>query len=146
MFRRKWMTGAAALLLGAGLASTMSALPALGQNSPPSAAVKLLPTGKIVARGAVADISVRVFCPAGDSAGISIQLNQNSGKTIVGGQGSGQTTCTGQAKTVTVKVLADVGGRPFVAKTTYSQATLEVCTISFTCNFSNAARVVKLTK
>src|SRR5262249_36998031 len=92
-----------ALVVGGGVGAAVPAMAAVGQSSsPPSSAITILSPGILLARGAVADVSVRVMCQPGDFVLISYSLTERSQRTIVSAPGNAALTCTETPQTVTM--------------------------------------------
>jgi len=126
--------GLAAVVVGAGLAFGIPALPAVGQVSPPAImSVQLTGEATLVAKGAALSVPVEVRCPAGSPfQGLSVQVTQRAGSKIANGfGGTNDFVCTGATQIVTVTVQAQ--GAAFKKGPAAGQATLFACTTDFGC-------------
>jgi len=118
-------------------------LPAVGDSSPPVAAIRLSSPARIADRGAVAFVPVLIACPAGDQPGIQVQLTERSGHAIAQGFGSGfNVVCTGGIQRVVIAVTPT--NKPFVAGVAFGQAQMFDCSPFVGCATGNDQRNVKL--
>ncbi len=104
---------AAALVGGSALAFAVPALPAVGESSPPGAFSVEIGDGQIVARGAQAQVTYLVQCPAGSSAFLSASLTQRVGNGVADGFAGDTVECTGAPQSVTLLFSAQSGGKAF---------------------------------
>lgn len=111
-----------ALIAGMGLALAVPASQAVGLSSPPSPTIRVVSPGKIADRGAVAFVTVRVACPAGEQQSASLQLTERSGNGVAQGFGSAPVSCTGNFQRVTITMTANT--KPFVPGNAFAQAQL----------------------
>lgn len=116
---------AAGLIGVAAITFALPVMPAVGQASVPTAAIRVKPQGKIADRGAVAFVPVRIACPAGMQAEVGVSLTERSGKNLATGTAYTERTCTGAFQTVTVTVTPT--NAPFVRGTAFATANLILC-------------------
>jgi hypothetical protein len=136
-----------ALVVGGGVGAALPAMAAVGQSSsPPSSAISILSPGTLLARGAVADVSVRVMCQPGDFVIISYALTERSQRIVISGSGNASFTCTETPQSVTMALVAFSYGPPFAAGSAYAQASFVDCPPSLPCTFTNTAATIKLKK
>jgi hypothetical protein len=108
MTPRRWVRIAIAITLGAALAATLPALPAVSQQSPPPPMVELGDTATLAARGAGLLVTVTITCPA-DSffADLFVSVSQRRGSRVANGSGFvSNIDCTGAPQEITVPVQA----------------------------------------
>ena len=126
--------GLAAVAVGAVLAFSMGAMPAVGQISPPSVfSLNIGDSATLVAKGAAVTIPVSVRCPA-DSPfqSVSVQVTQRAGSKIASGTGgTSDFACNGATQTVNVQVNAQ--GMAFKKGTATAQASMFACSPTFGC-------------
>jgi hypothetical protein len=123
---RRWVRIAIAITLGAALAATLPALPAVSQQSPPPPVIEIEDTATLAARGAAVLVDVTVTCPAdSDFAELSVEVSQRRGGRTASGFGFVEVTCTGEPQTITVPVLAF--NAPFRQGVAFATARLFVC-------------------
>lgn len=127
MTPRRWVRIAIAITLGAALAATLPALPAVSQQSPPPPMVEIADTATLAAGGAAVLVTVTVTCPAGsDFADLSVSVSQRRGSRAASGSGFvSEFTCTGEPQEITVPVLAS--GATFRKGVAFATAQLFVC-------------------
>jgi hypothetical protein len=136
---RRWIRIAIAIALGAALAATLPALPAVSQQSPPPPMVEIGDTATLAARGAAALVEVTVTCPAGEDAFLSVGLSQRRGSRAATGFGGLEFTCTGEPQTLTVPVLAN--NATFKQGVAFATAELFVCGRFFCGSVSDAEEI-----
>jgi hypothetical protein len=137
---RRWIRIAIAIALGAALAATLPALPAVSQQSPPPPMIEIEDTATLAARGAAVLVQVTVTCPAdSDFADLSVEVSQRRGGRIANGFGFTSVTCTGEPQTITVEVLAF--GAPFRQGVAFARATLFACGPSFCGQVTDAEEI-----
>jgi len=123
---RRWVRIAIAITLGAALAATLPALPAVSQQSPPPPMVEIADTATLAARGAALFVTVTVTCPAdSDFAQLFVSVSQRRGSRAANGSGYVEFTCTGEPQEITVPVLAF--GATFRQGVAFATAELFVC-------------------
>jgi hypothetical protein len=143
MIRHKRIVGALVVGGAVGLVGVLGMLPAIGQKSPPSSPVILLPAGNVVARGAAATASAYVVCHPGDYASLTITLSERSGKHIASGSGrANQIGCSGQIQTIRVTVIPH-GATPFVKGSAFARARFEDCGY-YSCGQTAVSHNIKL--
>jgi hypothetical protein len=127
MSPRRWIRIAVAITLGAALAATLPALPAVSQQSPPPPMVEIADTATLAARGAAVLVTVTVTCPAdSDFAQLFVSVSQRRGSRVANGSGFiSDFTCTGEPQEITVPVLAF--GASFRQGVAFATAELFVC-------------------
>src|SRR5918995_162077 len=127
MTPRRWVRIAIAITLGAALAATLPALPAVSQQSPPPPVVEIGDTATLAARGAGLFVTVTVTCPAdSDFADLFVSVSQRRGSRVANGSGFvSNIDCTGEPQEVIVPVQAF--GATFRAGVAFATAELFVC-------------------
>ena len=127
MSPRHWVRIAVAITLGAALAATLPALPAVSQQSPPPPMVEIADTATLAAGGAALFVTVTVTCPAdSDYAELYVSVSQRRGSRVANGSGYvSEFTCTGEPQEITVPVLAY--GATFRQGVAFATAQLYVC-------------------
>jgi hypothetical protein len=136
-----------ALAIGVGAVFAL-ALPAgasvsLQSQSPPVAAVKLGNQAKINAKGAVVFPTVKVTCPPGSFAQLTVQVTETVGNNIASGATSEEIEpCTGTVQKLTVAVTPI--NHPFRKGVAFGQAWLTVCT--FNCHTFRNQHNIQLVK
>jgi hypothetical protein len=144
MFRRRWLTAAAALIAGGGIAVSVGILPAVGQSSPPASPVFIGHTATLVARGAAAKSFAYVVCQPGDFVTLQISLTEKVGKRIATGTGVDQGfVCNGLIEKVTVPIPAT--GTAFTKGVAFGQAYFQDCGF-FSCGIASSSGKVSLIK
>ena len=139
---KPWHKASLAVAAGITLGAAFPALAAVGNASPPAAAVQLGSTATLVAKGAGVDVPVQVTCPSGDFGNLNVTLTERTGKDIAQAFGSTPVTCNGGAQNVVVPLTAQL--HPFKTGTALGSASLfAFCFPSF-CNASDS-RTIKLT-
>jgi hypothetical protein len=141
MHKNRWMSVAAALVVGGGAAAALGVLPAVGQSSPPSNAIIVGSTAKIIDRGVAAKPYAYVVCPPGSTISqLSFKLTERSGKFIASGSGYTDINCTGEIETVTVPVTARA--HPFVSGKGFAEAEFFYCGNYGGCTGNTANRTI----
>jgi hypothetical protein len=126
MSPRRWVRIAIAITLGAALAATLPALPAVSQQSPPPPMVEIGDTATLAARGAGLFVTVTVTCPAdSDFADLYVSVSQRRGSRVANGSGYVSVDCTGEPQEITVPVTAF--GATFRQGVAFATAELFVC-------------------
>jgi hypothetical protein len=141
MTPRRWVRIAIAITLGAALAATLPALPAVSQQSPPPPMVEIGDTATLAARGAGLLVTVTVTCPAdSDFADLFVSVSQRRGGRVASGSGFvGNIDCTGEPQEVTVAVTAF--GAPFRQGVAFATAELFVCGPFFCDSVTDAEEI-----
>jgi hypothetical protein len=136
---RRWIRIAIAIALGAALAATLPALPAVSQQSPPPPVIEIEDTATLAARGAAALVEVTVTCPAGEQTFLQVGVSQRRGSRAASGYGQTEFTCTGAPQTFTVPVLAN--NATFRQGVAFAEAQLFVCGRFFCGSVTDAEEI-----
>jgi hypothetical protein len=141
MTTRRWVRIAIAITLGAALAATLPALPAVSQQSPPPPMVEIGDTATLAARGAALLVTVTVTCPAdSDFADLFVSVSQRRGSRVANGGGFvGNIDCTGEPQEITVPVQAF--GATFRQGVAFATAELFVCGPFFCGSVTDAEEI-----
>jgi hypothetical protein len=149
MHRSGWGRTLIAIFVGGVLASAVSVLPAVGQDSPPHPVVDI-GTGRLVAKGAAVDVPVTYTCGPGelDFGYLYVQLSQRTQQGRLA-QGYGYTNdivCDGTPHTVIVQVDAGsyYGGVAFKSGVALAEATLVVRLEGFTTEVESVREEIRL--
>jgi hypothetical protein len=136
---RRWIRIAVAIALGAALAATLPALPAVSQQSPPPPVIEIEDTATLAARGAAVLVEVTVTCPAGEQTFLSVGVSQRRGSRAASGFGFVEFTCTGAPQTLTVPVLAN--NATFRQGVAFATAEMFICTRFFCGSVTDAEEI-----
>jgi hypothetical protein len=136
---RRWIRIAVAIALGAALAATLPALPAVSQQSPPPPVIEIEDTATLAARGAAVLVEVTVTCPAGEEAFLQVGVSQRRGSRAATGFGFVEYTCTGAPQTLTVPVLAN--NATFRQGVAFATAETFICTRFFCGSVTDAEEI-----
>jgi hypothetical protein len=108
--RTKTALAAIAIAGGAVLATGSLATPAVAFFSPPLLLqISVQSPATLVARGAGANVTLKVECAGTRTAFAEVVLTERVGKQIAQGFGSTEIGCTGQTQTVLIEVVAQPG-------------------------------------
>ena len=130
------------LLLGLPVLAVGVAAPVSAQTTPTIA----FTSATLIAKGAGVDVDAAITCDVSTSfAGVSVTVTQRSGNVVVDGSGSVSplSPCTGEPQTVTVRVLAAAGGRPFKVGEAVATGHLDVCG-PFGCESVNTSETIRI--
>jgi hypothetical protein len=136
---RRWIRIAIAIALGAALAATLPALPAVSQQSPPPPVIEIEDTATLAARGAAVLVEVTVTCPAGEQTFLNVGISQRRGSRAASGFGFVEFTCTGAPQTLTVPVLAF--NATFKQGVAFATAEMFICTRFFCGSVTDAEEI-----
>jgi len=149
MHRSAWVRTLIAIVIGSALASALSVLPAVGQDSPPHPVVDI-GTGRLVAKGAAVDVPVTYTCGPGDLVYgyLYVELTQRTQQGRLA-QGFGFTediVCDGTPHTVIVRVTPDAyfGGVAFKSGVALATATLVIRLEGFGREVESAQEEIRL--
>jgi len=149
MHRSAWVRTLIAIVIGSALASAISVLPAVGQDSPPHPVVDI-GTGRLVAKGAAVDVPVTYTCGPGDLVYgyLYVELTQRTQQGRLA-QGFGFTediVCDGTPHTVIVRVTPDAyfGGVAFKSGVALATATLVIRLEGFGREVESAQEEIRL--
>jgi hypothetical protein len=131
---RRWIRIAVAIALGAALAATLPALPAVSQQSPPPPVIEIEDTAT-----AAALVEVTVTCPAGEQTFLQVGVSQRRGSRAATGFGFVEFTCTGAPQTLTVPVLAN--NATFRQGVAFATAEMFICTRFFCGSVTDAEEI-----
>jgi hypothetical protein len=137
MPRSGWGRTLIAIFIGGVLASAVTVLPAVGQDSPPHPVVDIA-TGRLVAKGAAVNVPVTYTCGPGDLVVgyLYVELSQRTqqGRLARGYGYTNDIICDGTPQTVILQVAADTyfGGVAFKSGVALATVTLVVRLEGFT--------------
>jgi hypothetical protein len=149
MHRSGWGRTLIAIFIGGVLASAVTVLPAVGQDSPPHPVVDI-GTGRLVAKGAAVDVPVTYTCGPGDLdfGYLYVQLSQRiqQGRLAQGFGFTEDIICDGTPHTVTVRVTPDPYGAAaaFKSGVALAEATLVVRLEGFTTEVESVSEEIRL--
>ena len=110
LLRTKKALAAVVIAGGAAVAAVGPAAPAVAFFSPPLLLeIQDLSPATLIAKGAGADVTVKIECAGASTASVSVSLTESVGKKIASGFGSTQVGCTNSNQTVLVQVIAQHG-------------------------------------
>ncbi|HWH00773.1 MAG TPA: hypothetical protein VNV66_16000 [Pilimelia sp.] len=133
------------------LTVTLLALSLFGSMLPTSASAASTLTADVtsvtvVARGAAVDINTTVVCPAGMSGHLELNITQRSGGGLARGVNDAFVACTGEPQTVTMQLLASIGGEFFRPGDAIVTAYLYTCGDGSGCQWTRVDETVRITK
>lgn len=96
-----------ALAAGAALAMTLPAGASVTAASPPDSVIQVQSPGLLQARGVAVTVPVLLVCAPDQTGGVSVNLTERVGNDLATGSGYTQVSCTGEAQTVDVTVVAN---------------------------------------
>jgi hypothetical protein len=149
MPRSGWGRILIAIFIGGVLASAVTVLPAVGQDSPPHPVVDI-GTGRLVAKGAAVNVPVTYTCGPGDLVFgfLEVQVSQRTqaGRLAQGFGFTNDIVCDGAPHTVIVRVTAEsfFGGVAFKSGVALATATLVDRLEGFTTEVESVQKEIRL--